>query len=188
MAIMQCGYRASEDVSACTTSLALLILRSCVHPFCIRHHVLCPQLGDNRVEMLDIEHLKVDRNRGEIRGWPFHANIADVAVVLGDDLGYLCERAGFINRLKYNASRKALRRALVDVPAQIEPTLGHILEVLQRRRLDRVDGDSLAGGENADNAVARNRAAVGREAHRQISIDAADGNCRARLASDVDLY
>src|SRR5260370_41661560 len=100
--------------------------------------------------------------------------------MLGDDLGYLCERARFINRLKYNASRKALRRALVDVPAQIEPTLGHILKVLQRWRLDRVDGDTLARGENADNAAARNRAAVGRAAHPQISNDPADGNCRAR--------
>ena len=59
---------------------------------------------------------------------------------------------------------------------------GLVLEVLQRRRLDRIDGDALARRQDADDAVARHRAAVGREPHRQIGVDAADRDRRAGLA------
>src|SRR4029453_12331217 len=84
-----------------------------------------------------------------------------------------------------DARREALRRAFLHVPAQIKPALGDVLEILQRRRLDRVDGDALARGENADNTVARYCSAVGRKSHRQIGVDAADRNCGAWLSGNL---
>ena len=79
---------------------------------------------------------------------------------------------------------KRCGRALVDVPAHVEPALRRVLEVLQRRRLDRIDRDALARRQDADDAVARHRAAVRREAHRQIAVDAADRD-RAAVCSAV---
>jgi hypothetical protein len=57
--------------------------------------------------------------------------------------------------LQGDAGRKALRRAGVHLPAHVEPAVGLVVEVGERRRLDRVDGDALAGGEDADDTVGR---------------------------------
>src|SRR5262245_19617731 len=46
--------------------------------------------------------------------------------------------------------------------------------------MDRIDGDALARGENADDAVAGDRAALG-EAHRQVAAHASDGNAAGIL-------
>ena len=73
---------------------------------------------------------------------------------------------------------------LVDVPAHVEPALRLFLEILQRRRLDRIDRDALARRDDADDAVARHRAAVRREVDRQVGIDAADRDRRRRCAPD----
>ena len=73
---------------------------------------------------------------------------------------------------------------LVDIPAHVEPALRLLLEILQRRRLDRIDRDALARRHDADDAVARHRAAVRRELDRQIGIDAADRD-RRRAARGI---
>ena len=70
---------------------------------------------------------------------------------------------------------------VVDIPAHVEPALRLVLEILQRRRLDRIDRDALARRDDADDAVARHRAAVRRELDRQIGIDAADRDRRRSL-------
>src|SRR5262249_9768667 len=114
-----------------------------------------------------------------------HADVVDVAVVLGDDLGDLGQRPRLVHGLEHDARGKALRRAVLHVPAQIEPALGRILEILERRRLDRVDGNALAGREDADDAVARHRSAIGCEAHRQVGVDAPDRDCSAGLAGHL---
>ena len=72
-----------------------------------------------------------------------------------------------------DAGREALALALVDVPAHVEPALGLVVEVLQGRRLDRIDGDPLARRHDADDALAGHRAALG-EADRHVAVEAAD--------------
>ena len=51
------------------------------------------------------------------------------------------------------------------------------------RGLDRVDDDAFTGRHDADDAVARNGAAIGGEAHRQVAVDAADRNGALVLAA-----
>ena len=85
--------------------------------------------------------------------------------MLGYDLGDLRERSWLVDRLKHDPRREALRCALLHVPTEIQPTLGHVLEIPQGRRLDWVYGDSLPRSENADDTITRHRAAIGREAH-----------------------
>src|SRR6202012_3134796 len=87
--------------------------------------------------------------------------------------------AGLVDVVDQDAGRKALRRGLVDIPAHIEPALRLLLEILQRRRLDRIDRDALPGRDDADDAVDRPPAAARRELDRQIGIDAADRDRRA---------
>ena len=62
---------------------------------------------------------------------------------------------------------------LVDVPAHVDPALRLVVEGLQRRRLDRIDGDAGARLHDADDAVA-GHGAFRREAHRQVAAHAAD--------------
>jgi hypothetical protein len=64
--------------------------------------------------------------------------------------------------------RKALGVILVDVPGHVDPSLGLLVEGLKRLGVDGIDGDTLPGTENADDAIARHRAAIG-EANRQIA-------------------
>ena len=56
----------------------------------------------------------------------------------------------------------------VDVPAHVDPAVGLVVEGGEGGRLDRVDRDALAGRQDADDAVSRHGAAIGREAHRQV--------------------
>ena len=143
---------------------------------------LARNCADDGGEMLEVVDLEIDQHVGEVRRPPRHADIVDIAVVLGDHLGDLRERAGLVHRLHRDARRKAPRRAFLLVPAHVEPALRLVLELAQRRRLDRIDGDPLARREDADDAVARHRAAVGRKAHRQVAVDAADRDRRRRRA------
>src|SRR3954453_12287356 len=94
--------------------------------------------------------------------------------MLRDHGGNLGEAAGLVDVLDPDARRKALRRRLVDVPAYVEPALRLLLEILQRRRLDRIDRDPLARRDDADDAIAGNGDAIGRELHRKSGIQAAD--------------
>src|SRR5579883_657488 len=155
-----------------------------IDPLGLRHHLLGAQLGDDRVEVLEVIDLEIDRHRGEVGRLALHMDIVDVAVVLGDDLCDLGERALLVHGLQRNAGGKPLRRRFVDVPAQVEPAFRGVLEFLQRRRLDRIDGDTLAGLEDADDAVTRHRPADRRETHRQVGVDAADRDSTVRLELD----
>src|SRR5262249_43201960 len=142
----------------------------------LRNHRLGAQLRDDGVEVLEVVDLEIDHERGEIGRLPLHADVVDVAVVLGDPLGDLGERAGLVDRLHGEPRRETVRRRLVHVPAHVEPALGRVLVVLQRRGLDRVDRDPLARRHDTDDAVARHGPTIGREAHWQVAIDAADRN------------
>ena len=129
--------------------------------------------------MLEVVDLQIDQHIGEVRRPSRHADIVDIAVVLGDHLCNLGERAGLVHRLHRDARREAARRARFLVPAHVQPAFRLVLELTQCMRLDRVDGDPLARREDADNAVARHRAAVRRKTDRQVAVDAADRDRRA---------
>src|ERR1017187_7837613 len=134
-----------------------------VDPFRLRHHHFGAQLRDDVGEMLEVVDLQIDQHIGEVRRPPRHADIVDIAVVLGDHLCNLGERAGLVHRLHRDARREAPRRARFLIPAHVQPAFRLVLELPQCMRLDRVDGDPLARREDADNAVARHRAAVRRK-------------------------
>src|SRR6516162_242857 len=143
-----------------------------------RDHGLGAQLSNDRAEMLQVIDLKIDREFSKIGRAPAHADIVDIAVVLGDHGRNLRQAAGLIDVVDQDSRRKTLRRGLVDVPTHVEPALRLLLEVLQGRRLDRIDGNTFAGGDDADNAVAGYRTAVRREFDRQTGIIAADRDGR----------
>src|SRR5476649_2303552 len=88
------------------------------------------QLGDNSAEMLQVIDLKVDGEFGEIRRAPGHADVVDVAVMLGNDGGHLREAAGLVDVVDKNPRRKTLWRRLVDIPSNVEPALRLFLEIL----------------------------------------------------------
>src|SRR5690348_7840924 len=132
------------------------------------------QLGDDSAEMLEVIDLEVDGELGEIGRAPRHADIVDVAVMLGDDGRDLGETAGLVDVVDPDARREALWRRFVDVPTDVEPALRLFLEILEVRRLDRIDRDPLARRDDADDPVARDGAAIRREFDREVGIDAAD--------------
>src|SRR5271165_2594331 len=57
---------------------------SAVHPLDLGDHRLVAQLGDDGIEVLEVVDLEIDGDRGEVRRPPAHADVVDVAVVLGD--------------------------------------------------------------------------------------------------------
>ncbi len=56
------------------------------------------------------------------------------------------------------------------------PALRLIVEGCEIGRLNRIDRDAFAGRQDADDAVARDRAAVRRETHRQVALQPPDRN------------
>src|SRR5664279_3459148 len=111
-----------------------------VDPFRLRHHRFGAQLRDDVGEMLEVVDLQIDQHIGEVRRPPRHADIVDIAVVLGDHLCDLCERAGLVHRLHRDARRETARRTGFLVPAYVQPAFRLVLELTQGVRLDRVDG------------------------------------------------
>src|ERR1700710_1770515 len=112
-----------------------------VHPLRLRHRGLGAQLRQDRGEMLEVIDLEINLHVGEIRRPARHADVVDIAVVLGDYLGDRGERARLVRRLHGDARGEAPWDALFRIPAHIEPALRVILELAQGRRLDRIDGD-----------------------------------------------
>src|SRR6516225_6752471 len=85
-----------------------------------------------------------------------------------------------------NPRGEALGAGFLNVPSNIEPTFRSILELLESRRLDGIDGNTLAGREDADDAIPGQCPPVRREAHRKFVIDAADGDGGAFVAGAGD--
>src|SRR5258705_3303982 len=85
--------------------------------------VLGAQLGDNSAEMLQIIDLKIDGQLGEIRRAAAHADVVDIAVMLGYHGGDLRQAPGLVDIVDQDSCRKTLWRCLVDIPAHVEPAL-----------------------------------------------------------------
>src|SRR5882724_2652223 len=131
-----------------------------IDPFDPCDNVLGAQLGDNGAEMLQVIDLEIDGELGEIRRAPAHADVVDIAVMLGDHGGDLGKAPGLVDIVDQDSRRKTLWRRFVDVPAHVEPALRLLLEILQRRRLDRIDRDALPRRDDPDDPVAWHRATV----------------------------
>ena len=96
----------------------------------------------------------------------FMDDVVDIAVVIGDDLRDLRQRAGLVDGLQLDASREALRIARIEIPTHVDPAVRLVVERGERGRLDRVDRHAFAGRQDADDPVSRHGAAFGREADR----------------------
>src|ERR1700686_4660367 len=86
------------------------------------------QLGDNSAEMLQVIDLKIDGEPGKFLLAPRHADIVDIAVVLGDHGGYRGQASGLVHIVARGARRKALRVRIIDIPTPDEPALWLLLE------------------------------------------------------------
>ena len=64
------------------------------------------------------------------------------------------------------------------VPGEIEPTLRRVAETDQGVAVNGMDGDADPGGDDADDAVAGQRAATFGEMHRDAGYQAANGDRR----------
>src|SRR3546814_1689795 len=62
------------------------------------------------------------------------------------------------------------------LPGDVEPALGRIGEALQGLAIDGVDGDALAGGHDADDAIPRQRMAAPGEVDRHAGDETGDGD------------
>src|SRR5690349_12292037 len=83
-----------------------------VDAFDPRDNRLCTELRDNCTEMLEVIDLEVDGELGEIGRTARHADVVDIAVMLGNDGGDLREAAGLVDIVDADARRKTLRRGL----------------------------------------------------------------------------
>src|SRR5207253_10754548 len=63
---------------------------------------------------------------------------------------------------------------LLAGPGDVEPALGLVGEAFERVAVDRVDRHPLAGGDDADDAVARQRVTATGKMHRHARDQAAD--------------
>ena len=86
----------------------------------------------------------------------------------------LRQRARLVDGVDLHARGKTPLLFLVDVPAHVIPAVRLVLISRKRRRMDRVDGDPLARRQDADDAVARHRAAVRRKTDRHVVDRTAD--------------
>src|SRR5262245_27037709 len=123
--------------------------------------------------MREIPHFEIDDHLRIVRNLLHDLDIVDIAVGLADHGGYLGEAARLVERGDGNLGREALCIVLVDVPGHVDPALRLLVERLQRLGMNRIDGDALARVEDADDAVAWDRA-VRCEADRQIAAQAPD--------------
>src|SRR5947207_7122702 len=124
-----------------------------------------PQRGDDRCQMLHIADLDVDHDLEEVQRAVGELQIADIAALLPDDRGQAAEIAGLVGDRDVDPADMD-RIPVASSPRDIEPTLGRIGETLERIAVDRVDGDTLTGGDDADDAVARERVATAGEMQR----------------------
>ncbi len=109
--------------------------------------------------MLEVPDFQADLHAREIASTLGHLERIDVAVQVADHLGDLGERAGLIEDRHRDQRVEALGILLVDVPGNVDPAL-HVVELLELRRMDRIDEDAFVGRDDADDLVARHRAAL----------------------------
>ena len=95
-----------------------------IDPFDPCDDVLGAQLGDNSAEMLQVIDLEIDGELGEIRRAAGHADVVDIAVMLGDHGSDLGQTPGLVDIVDQDSRRKTLWRRFVDIPAHVEQRSG----------------------------------------------------------------
>src|SRR4051812_37232956 len=105
--------------------------------------------------MLHVGDFDIDHHVEKVHR-PIHdAQVGDVALVAGDHGGETGQAARLIGDRDLEPSGVDPRTILAHrVPADVDPAFRGFREALQRRAVDGVDGDALAGRYDADNAVA----------------------------------
>src|SRR5215204_1337855 len=103
------------------------------------YHRLRLQLGDNAVEMLEVEYFEVDLHTCDVPLPLNHFQIIDIAVACADHGSDLGERARLVEGRDLDTRRKPLAQHAFQIPAHIEPALDLVFEGAERGRLDWVD-------------------------------------------------
>ena len=106
-------------------------------------------------QLPEIPDLEVEFHLGEIGRDADHGQDGNVDVRQTDGLRDGRKRTGLVDRGDDDAGLEARLVGLVEIPADIDPALGLLVEFRERRRLDRIDGDRLLADMDADDAVAR---------------------------------
>src|SRR5437016_4388881 len=115
--------------------------------------------------MLHIGDLDIDHDLKEISRTIGDLQIADVAALLADRGGQAAEIARLVgDRYVDPAGMGGIR--LLAAPGDVEPALGLFGEAFQRVAIDRVDRHALAGRDDADDPVTRQRMAAAGKMHR----------------------
>src|SRR6185436_941780 len=103
-------------------------------------------------------------------------------LVPGNDRGQARQAAGLVGDRDLEPAGVGAAAVAADrVPADVDPAFGRLAEAFQRGAVDGVDGDALARGDDADDAVARQRVAAAREVHRHARDQALDGDLAGLL-------
>src|SRR5579885_993389 len=133
-------------------------------------------MRDDRVQMLQIRDLDVDEHLAGVGRNRSDNDVVDISSVIANDSCDLPQSAWLIDGNGAQPRGEELVPAFLNVPAHIDPALRLVIELPEIGRLDWINGDSLAGREDADNAVAGDRAAIRRKADGEIRVRAADRN------------
>ena len=129
--------------------------------------------------MFNIPNLHVEQHPEEI-GCPLRRDkVGDVGALLGDQRADPRKRPRLIGQRQRDAGEMGGELARVLVPAQVQPAVELVFVRLQHRAVDGVNLHARLV-EDADDAVARHRAATGPEADRDAAPHAAHHR-RARL-------
>src|SRR5713226_3308615 len=143
--------------------------------------------------MTDILDLDIDEDLEEIERAVGDLEIADIAAAFADDGGQAAEAAGLVAERHADAADMGVLGVAGILPGDVEPALGRIGKALQRLAIDGVDGDALAGRNDADYAVAGQRVAAAGEVQRHAGNEAANRHgilrrlalARARQRNDL---
>src|SRR3954454_22360470 len=131
------------------------------------------QRGDDRRQVFHVGNLDIDHDLEEIGRAVGDLQIADIAALLADRGGQAAEIARLVGDGDVDAADMA-RLPLLAAPGYIEPALRLVGEAFERVAIDGVDGHALAGGDDADDAVAGQRVAATGKMQRHSGDQAAD--------------
>ena len=106
--------------------------------------------------------------------------IGDVAAALADHRGQAAEAAGLVAERDADAPDMDVIGLVLLAPGDIEPTIRRLGIGIEGIAIDGVDGHALAGHDDADDAIARQRMTTAGEMHRHAGDQAADRHCVLR--------
>src|SRR5262245_32576371 len=153
------------------TRCAGIIRRSSKHPLHLADHRLALESGNDLGEVVEVPHLHLDRHLGKVGRAAHHAHVVDIAVGLADQLRDLGQRPRLVEGGDGKLGGKPLGLVRIEVPGHVDPAL--VLERLELGGVDLEDADALPLGQDTDDPVAGNGAAL-LEGHRHIAAHAAD--------------